>query len=71
MDEGKIAEARQLLSQIARELKSASEAAEAAVATPSGDAAAWAHVQQLYTRFATAEQMLREMRRAIDDAFKG
>ena len=71
MDEGKIAEARQLLSQIARELASASEAANAAVATPVGDQAAWAHVQQLYTRFASAEQMLRDMRRAIDDAFKG
>lgn len=71
MDEGKIAEARQLLGQIARELDSAAEAARHAAAAPNGDVSAWAHVQQLYTRFASAEQLLRDTRRAVDAAFKG
>ncbi len=71
MDEVKISEARQLLAQVARELESAAEAARSAASAPSGDAAAWAQVQQLFTRFASAEQMLRDVRRTVDAAFNG
>ncbi len=71
INEEKIAEAKQLLTQVARELDLAAEAARAAAAAPSGDASGWAQVQQLYTRFASAEQMLRDVRRAADAAFQG
>lgn len=71
MDEGKIAEAKRLLTDVARELDLAAEAARQAAASPSGDPSGWVHVQQLYTRFATAEQLLRDTRRAADAAFNG
>lgn len=66
MDESKIAEARQMLQDVARELTSAAEAARAAA--ESDREASWPHVQQLYTRFAAAEQLLRDVRRAVDAA---
>jgi hypothetical protein len=66
MDDAKIAEARQMLSQIAVELTCAAEAARLAAADSRGHS--WTHVQQLYTRFDQAAQLLRDMRRTVDAA---
>lgn len=66
MDENKLAEARRLLLQVAQELTSAAEAARGAAGTDR--AQAWPQVQQLYTRFSAAEQLLKDVRRTVDAA---
>ncbi|MFZ5446781.1 MAG: hypothetical protein ACOZQL_42735 [Myxococcota bacterium] len=68
MDETRLAEAKQKLREVAVELAKASEAAEAALAASASNdnATTWKHLQQLYTRFDEASQLLRDMRRAVD-----
>lgn len=68
MDEKSSAEARQLVVQVALELEKAAEAARRAVSTDDR-AEAWKQLQQLYTRFDQAAQLLRDMRRTVDAAF--
>ncbi len=69
MNEEKLAEARRLVVQVTHELEAALEAARAAAVAPREDREAWARVQQLYTRFAAAEQLLRDIQRAVDAAY--
>ncbi len=66
MDENKLAEARRLLLQVAQELSAAAAAAQTAAEAQRGQA--WPHVQQLYTRFSAAEQLLKDVRRTVDAA---
>lgn len=67
MDESKIAEARRLLLQVAHELDSAATAARGAAGSTDRERS-WSEVQQLYTRFASAEQLLKDVRRTVDAA---
>jgi len=67
MDESKIAEAREKLLQVAQELTSAADAARGAVSADREQA--WPQVQLLFTRFSAAEQLLKDVRRAVDAAF--
>jgi len=69
MDEQKLAKARHLIAQIALELEGAAVAARQAATVEREQA--WVHVQQLYTRFDEASQLLRDMRRTVDEAFSG
>lgn len=71
MDERKLADARQMLREVALELAKATEAAQAAHAAserPDEREVVWKHLQQLYTRFDQATQLLKDMRRAVDAA---
>jgi hypothetical protein len=67
MDETKIAEARQMLLQVAQELTSAADAARGAVSAEREHA--WPQVQLLFTRFSAAEQLLKDVRRTVDAAY--
>lgn len=69
MDDKSSSEARQLVVQVALELEKAAEAARRAVDAGDDRAEAWKQLQQLYTRFDQASQLLRDMRRAVDAAF--
>lgn len=69
MDETKLAEARQKLREVSFELAQAAEAARAAADIHLSDPdQAWRQLQQVYTRFDQAAQLLREMRRVADEA---
>lgn len=68
MDENKLAEARRLLLQVEQELTSAAAAAKTAAHADREHA--WPQVQQLYTRFSAAEQLLKDVRRTVDAAIR-
>lgn len=69
MDDKRSAEARQMVVQVALELEKAAEAARRAVDAGDDRTEAWKQLQQLYTRFDEASQLLRDMRRTVDAAF--
>lgn len=70
MDETKVAAARQMVRELAVELEHAATAARAAVAAADkqNNADAWKELQLLYARFDQASQLLRDMRRVVDEA---
>ena len=70
MDEEKRAEARRLVAEVAKELELAAKAAHLAAESGNDQVEAWKQLQQLYTRFDEAAQLLRDMRRVVDDMMK-
>ncbi|MCC6335222.1 MAG: hypothetical protein IT380_14695 [Myxococcales bacterium] len=67
MDEEKLAEARRLVMDVARELELAAEAARKAADSGNDQLEGWKQLQQLFTRFDEAGQRLKDLRRTVDE----